>query len=107
MAILRISRTALACLLLWHALSNEAPQEAPQDAPRDAKKGAKCKNPNVHSKFLFKRKNFHVVFVRDPRETTTTRAATSSLVSRPRKEPESGLKLQLCKSHENDQSPFY
>ena len=115
MAILRIFRPALACLLLLLALSQEAPQEAPwkapqeapQDAPRDAKKGAKCKNPNVHSKFLFKRKIFHVVFVRDLRETGTPRAVTSSLVSRPQKSQESGLRLQLCKFDENDQSPFY
>merc|ERR1711963_588570 len=53
MAILRIFRPALACLLLLLALSQEAPQEAlwgtPQDAPgeapREAKKGVKCKDP--------------------------------------------------------------
>ena len=57
MAILSISRPALACLLLLLALSQEAPQEAPQEAsqdvPREAKKGVKCKNPKVNSIFFF------------------------------------------------------
>ena len=119
MAILRIFRPALACLLLLLALSQEAPQDAllgaPQDAPQealqeapqDAKKGVKCKNPKVNSTFLFERQIFSVLFVRDTRETTTTRAATSTFVSRPRKNRESGLSIRPCKSHENDRSPFY
>ena len=42
MALLRISRPALACLLLWVALSREAALEGEERGPK-----AKCKKPSV------------------------------------------------------------
>ena len=93
MAFLGISRPALVCLLLCLALSRQAAQE---------RRKAKCKDPKVK---IIKRKICLALLVRDTREILDMKAATSTLVSRPQKNLVSGLKLQRCKSHKNDQSP--